>query len=167
MTLQQSTNIARCPYADAFTGSCASVIRSLTLTDPACARIVRFASESFAYDCISYFTLEGGVDGFIALGMDDDLARSVAAMATGRDVKEVAPNEGADTVNEILNMIAGNAKALLIGTPYHFSFGLPKVLGDAGIASVAESGDDGIHMQFTTPVGHFGLGVSIVPRKDD
>jgi chemotaxis protein CheX len=55
------------------------------------------------------------------------LARRILAAVTDQVVEDLIR----DCVGEIANVIAGQAKALLAGTPYQFVFSMPRVVADA------------------------------------
>jgi CheY-specific phosphatase CheX len=92
-----------------------------------------------------------------ALRLDADVERGVilsfplrtAATLAGRVLAEVGgePDEGMirDCAAELLNVIAGQAKALLFGTPHHFTFSTPTVpaVGPAGESVVRFDSDAG------------------------
>jgi chemotaxis protein CheX len=61
-----------------------------------------------------------------------------------------------DCVGEIGNVVAGQAKALLAGTPYHFTFSLPRVV--AGVDEFRPApGLDCLMVAFNSEQGEFAL----------
>jgi len=60
-----------------------------------------------------------------------------------------------DCVGEIGNVVAGQAKALLAGTPYHFAFSLPRVVGVNDFQPPA--GLDCLVVAFNGDPGEFAL----------
>lgn len=98
--------------------------------------------------------------GFMALV----LPTAQAAELTARGLKGAAPPSGewcADFVGETANVIAGQAKTLLAGTPAHFIFGTPKVSETIADLS-AGPGQVGFWMTFDSEIGPFALRV-VVP----
>jgi chemotaxis protein CheX len=61
-----------------------------------------------------------------------------------------------DCVSEIGNVVAGQAKALLAGTPFHFAFSLPRVIaGDDDFGHLA--GRNCVVVSFDCDAGDFAL----------
>ncbi|MGL4553360.1 MAG: chemotaxis protein CheX [Gemmataceae bacterium] len=95
--------------------------------------------------------------GFLALV----LPAAQAAALTARGLRGAAPASGewcADFLGETANVIAGQAKTLLVGTPAHYTFGTPAVAeGVGGLA--AGPGQDGMWMTFESEIGPFAVRV--------
>lgn len=66
-----------------------------------------------------------------------------------------APEAGLvrDCIGEIANVIAGQAKALLAGTPYHFTFATPRI----ATAGPADPAGDGLVVAFESDAGGLSL----------
>jgi chemotaxis protein CheX len=62
-----------------------------------------------------------------------------------------------DCVGELANVIAGQAKALLAGTPHHFTFSPPTILAGAGLEISVESPSGGFVIGFQSDAGEFAL----------
>jgi chemotaxis protein CheX len=86
--------------------------------------------------------------------------RTAAALA-GRILAGVAEAVDADLVRdcvgEIANVVAGQAKAMLAGTPYRFTFSLPRVLGASDQGLPAPRGQDCLAVAFTSELGEFTM----------
>jgi chemotaxis protein CheX len=88
--------------------------------------------------------------------------RTTAEAFTERILAEVAPtltdDVVRDCVGEIANVVAGQAKALLHGSPNQFTFSTPKVLTGAG----QELPGDGVCvvLDFASEVGEFSVTIA-------
>jgi chemotaxis protein CheX len=101
--------------------------------------------------------LTSGPVGALVLGFP---GRTAAALA-GRVLAGVVegPDEGMvrDCMGEIANVLAGQAKALLLGTPYHFSLSTPTVLSRAEHEVRSHPEADCLVVAFASDVGDFAL----------
>jgi CheY-specific phosphatase CheX len=68
-----------------------------------------------------------------------------------------------DSLAEIANVVSGQAKTLLAGTPYHFNFSLPKVV----VGTIPEHGPahgrDCLAVSFQSELGEFVLRLFLKP----
>lgn len=78
-------------------------------------------------DVTARMTLDGDCEGGISLTMDEPLARIVISSIMGRDPMELEESEILDGAGELINMIAGGAKARLSQSDWHFSLSSPTV----------------------------------------
>jgi chemotaxis protein CheX len=85
----------------------------------------------------------------------------VAAALAGRILAETAAEPGEDLirdcVGEIANVIAGQAKAMLVGTPYHFTITLPTILRGAGHEVPNNPGGESLLVAFGSDLGDFAM----------
>jgi CheY-specific phosphatase CheX len=138
---------------EAFTTAVATTLREMAAAEV----VVRDASRASGG--------EGLADVSAALRLDADaerwlilsFPRATAAALAGRVLAEVGgePDEGMirDCAAELVNVIAGQAKALLFGTPHHFTLSTPTVLA-AGPSGVA---DGRTVVRFDSDAGAFTL----------
>lgn len=66
-----------------------------------------------------------GRNAVLSIMMDKKAAQTIISFMTGTDLHEIVDAELYDGVAELINMIAGRLKALLIDTEYHFSITPP------------------------------------------
>jgi chemotaxis protein CheX len=67
-----------------------------------------------------------------------------------------------DCVAEIANVVAGQAKALLAGTPYQFTFSLPRIV-EGAYPPPFEQGEIVLVIALRCDQGEFSLGIVLVP----
>jgi chemotaxis protein CheX len=76
---------------------------------------------------------------------------------------EVELNESLirDCIGEIANVIAGQAKTLLAGTPYRLTFSLPEVVVGKHLLSHPEWSRECLVIAFRSDLGEFSLGLAL------
>jgi chemotaxis protein CheX len=97
------------------------------------------------------------IDGSFVLSFPQKTAAAMAGRILAGVSQDLDEKLIGDCMGEIANVVAGQAKALLGETPYHFGFSLPKVVpaGDAEMQSAEGLGCWSAH--FTSEVGEFDL----------
>ena len=94
--------------------------------------------------------LTSGPGGSLVLSVPE----ATAATLAGRVLAGVAaaPDHDliGDCMGELVNVIAGQVKALLAGTPYHFTFDAPRIAG-------ADRPGDGLAITFQSDAGALSL----------
>ena len=105
-------------------------------------------------DVSAVLRLSTGGEGYMVLSLPFATA---AALATRILADVGAPDDAMvrDCAGEMANVIAGQAKAMLVGSPHHFTFSTPRVAsGDPGLppgdrwvaAFVSEVGEFSLHL---------------------
>jgi chemotaxis protein CheX len=133
---------------EAFTTAVTATLREMAGVEVVTRDTSRAAGDGELADLSVALRLEADTDGLLILcfprGTAEALARRVLAGVADE------PDEGMirDCATELLNVIAGQAKALLFGTPHHFTLSTPTVLtagpvGAAGWAIVSFDSDAG------------------------
>jgi chemotaxis protein CheX len=104
-------------------------------------------------DVTAVLRLRGASEGALTLSCPLPTAAALA----GRMLNEVAqdPDEALvrDCLGELANVIAGQAKALLAGTPYHFAFSTPSVGTGVGPEIWPRPGGECLVIAFDSDVG--------------
>ncbi len=104
---------------------------------------------------------ESGLSGFLAL----HTSRATATALAQRTFAEVGEDPEAplvcDWLGEAANIVAGQAKALLAGTPYHFTFSPPRVGVAPGLDLPARQGGEVLAFVFGSDVGDVTLQVCL------
>jgi chemotaxis protein CheX len=71
--------------------------------------------------------LSGGTSGCVAISLPQELALLVVSRMLQTPPEPELSQETCDAIGEVVNMIAGHAKALLTRTHYRFRLGIPTV----------------------------------------
>jgi chemotaxis protein CheX len=79
-------------------------------------------------DVSAVVRLTSATEGYLVLGFPQRTAAALTERILTGVLKEIDEDLICDCVGEIANVVAGQAKSLLAGTPYHFSFSLPRVV---------------------------------------
>jgi chemotaxis protein CheX len=88
---------------------------------------------------------------------------SLAGRALAGVTEELTEDIVRDCLGEIANVVAGQAKALLAGTPYHFTFSTPTVVAGGGHEGGATPGGGYLVVLFGSDVGDFALQLGLGP----
>jgi chemotaxis protein CheX len=130
--------------------------------EPVVRLVYRTARPLTLGDLSAVIGLKSGPGGALVVSFPRPTATAVA----GRVLAEVADAPGdelvPDCVGEIANVIAGQAKALLAETPYHFTFGTPTVLSGAGLEIGLRDGAEGLVVIFGSDLGEFAVQLCLV-----
>ena len=109
--------------------------------------------------------LSGAAEGFVAITFTDSLARKLVCRMLQMQPGEEKEEDIRDTVGELMNIIAGAAKADLINTAHSFQLSLPTVIV-GGPHSVGQiRGVPVIVIEFTAEGESFEVMVCLMPKR--
>ena len=108
-------------------------------------------------DVAAVVRLTSATDGYLVLGFPRRTAAALAERVLTGVVKEIDEGLICDCVGEIANVVAGQAKALLAGTPYHFTFSLPQVVLGGGPELGPHGARDCLAVAFGTDLGEMAM----------
>jgi len=109
--------------------------------------------------------LTGDAAGSIAISFSYDLAKKVISIILDMDVAELEENDVKDGIGEILNMIAGQTKAILADTKYRFKLSIPAVVAGYGYEIYHPENAPCIVVIFEALDMQFALQVSLAPSN--
>lgn len=106
-------------------------------------------------DLSTFLELSMATEGLLILSLSGRTAESLGRRILAEVSTDPTPELIQDCVNEVGNVVAGQAKALLAGTPYHFTFSPPKI-------SIAENrqwlqSSTAVVIAFETEIGNMTL----------
>ena len=107
-------------------------------------------------DIAAVLELLSAREGFLVLSFPERTAAALAGRILAGVAEEVDADLIRDCVGEIANVVAGQAKALLAGTPYRFAFSLPKVVV-GGPEFRPKQGQDCLVVAFNSDLGEFAM----------
>jgi CheY-specific phosphatase CheX len=117
-----------------------TALREVALTDSAVSRAYRVRSHGHCSALVVMIDLDSAAEGCLALGVAPVTAAALARRVLSETLAN--PDEALvrDCIGEIANVAAGEAKALLHGTPYRFRFGTPRFAagGDAVVGGLED-----------------------------
>jgi len=110
--------------------------------------------------------LSGPAEGFVSVTFNDLLARTIVCRMLQVQLGEETDDDIQDGVGELMNMIAGHAKAELVHTEHSFQLSLPNVIV-GGPHSVGHlRGVPVVVIEFTAEGVPFEVMVCLIPRKN-
>jgi len=115
------------PYLSAFVDSVREVLRVMACAEVDQQRVCRPEQCRVPNEVAALMVLRGADDskGFVSFRTDRVSAALLVGRILGLAPDQIGRNELAGAIGEVLNMIAGGARARLSGTPYHFQYTVP------------------------------------------
>ena len=107
--------------------------------------------------------LSGTASGTVVVSFPETLACKVVSQMLGEAPAEGLNEDVCDGVGEIINMIAGQAKASLVKTKYHFVLSIPAVVSGAGHEITHRKGTPNIVVVFEAEGQDFAIQVCLAP----
>jgi chemotaxis protein CheX len=95
--------------------------------------------------------LAGG--GALVLGCTEATASALAHRVLAGTIDDPAPELIRDCLGELVNVIAGQSKTMLFGTPYHFCLTPPMIVAGAGQSIPRSGGTSCLVAEFGSDVG--------------
>lgn len=108
--------------------------------------------------------LSGPAEGFVAVTFDDTLARKIVCRMLQMKSGEETEDDIRDAVGELMNVIAGQAKAQLVNTEHTFQLSLPTVIVGGPHTVGKVRGMPVVVIEFTTEGDTFEVMVCLIPR---
>jgi chemotaxis protein CheX len=118
------------------------------------------AQTTFAYPLgaiSAVIGLRSTTEGSLVLSFPEPTAAALARRVLAGVTEELDENLVRDCVGETLNVIAGQAKALLAETPYRFAFSMPTDLVGASPELRPKPGLNCLVIAFSSELGEFAL----------
>ncbi len=111
--------------------------------------------------------LTGTATGSVVVSLSKDLACTIVGKMLGEDPSNDLTDDVCDGVGEIINMIAGQAKAMLVKTKYHFTISIPSVVSGSSHEISHKKGTPNIVVLFEALGQPFSLQVCLCPTEPD
>jgi chemotaxis protein CheX len=112
-------------------------------------------------DIAAVLEIRSATEGFLVLSFPQRTAAALAGRILAGVTAEVDEDLIRDCMGEIANVVAGQAKAMLAGTPYRFAFSLPKVVVGAKELWPPQ-GLDCLVIAFSSTQGEFTLQLFLI-----
>jgi chemotaxis protein CheX len=140
-----------------------------TLTGLPIARNDLFVKRDYRMfgDISGVMGLTGTANGAVVLSFPEDVAVRLVGKMINRELKHGIDHVVRDGVGEFVNVIAGNAKAALANTPYHFNITLPSVVAGTGHLITHRTGTPCVVVVFDIGGGEAALQVCLAPGNGD
>ncbi len=111
--------------------------------------------------------LTGTATGSVVISMSSELARLVVGNMLSEEPAAELTQDVQDATGELINMIAGQAKASLVKTKYHFTISIPKVVIGPGHEIDHRPGTPNIVVVFEGAGHDFSLQVCLAATDDE
>lgn len=108
--------------------------------------------------------LSGQASGSVVISMPGRLACMLVGKMLGEEPQATVTDTVRDGIGELINMIAGHAKAALAGSEYHFLLSLPVVITGQGHEIAHRTGSPCIVVVFSTGQDEFAIQVALSPE---
>jgi chemotaxis protein CheX len=108
--------------------------------------------------------LNGEASGTVVISMSSRLACDLVGRMLGEEPEPTVSETVRDGIGEVVNMIAGRAKAVLAGSQYHFQISLPAVIAGTGHEIAHRNGAPCIVVVFEVENEEFAIQVSLAPE---
>lgn len=145
-------------FINAFTDAIGTVFKTMLSVETVIGKpFVKTQDDSFDADVYAMIGLSGDTSGMVVLSFPDKTGLKVASSLSGETMKLDHPDFG-DALGEVINMIAGHAKAQFEGLSTNIS--LPKVILGKTLNSTP-SKDPTLILPCDSTMGRFRLEVSM------
>jgi chemotaxis protein CheY-P-specific phosphatase CheC len=111
---------------------------------------------------ITRLRFKGPFAGYFLFVIPEELTPSLAAGFLGEDEGQVTQEQRADTIKEIINMIAGNMFCILDDHAV-FNLEIPEMIEEGEAAELGRSGQKGVYIPVKTTESFLGVQVVIDP----
>ncbi|OGJ89339.1 MAG: hypothetical protein A2268_08425 [Candidatus Raymondbacteria bacterium RifOxyA12_full_50_37] len=113
-------------------------------------------------DVSGVMRLSGAIEGSVAVSFTEELARLIVGRIMRLDASAISSEDLQDGVGEIVNIVSGNAKALLAGTEYECTIALPGVVSGMWVELGHPGNAPCVAVVFEADNREFALQVSVV-----
>lgn len=151
-------------FVNPFIAATVSVFETMAMT-----KVVRkdlFLKKDYKSfgDVSGVMGLVGEATGTVVLSLPGPIACKVVARMLDEPIPKTITEEIKDGVGEIVNIIAGQAKASLAQTKHHFTLSIPTVVAGAGHEIMHKKGAPCIVVVFDSEGEHFALQVCLAGK---
>ena len=148
-------------YVNPFIKSTINAFKTMLDVDVTPGKAILKKDDKFTYDVSGIIGLSGSAQGAIALSFPKAMALKIVSKLLQQEIKVVGTELG-DGIGELTNIVAGSAKAELASVTKHTLFiSLPNVVLGKDHTLCRPSALPGILVPFSSPLGDFGMEVSL------
>jgi chemotaxis protein CheX len=140
-----------------FRAAVCTAVGEMAATEVVAGEVWRMPTGDTLGDAAAVVGLQSATEGPLVLSFPWRTATALARRILAGAWREVDEDLVRDCVGEIANVVAGQAKALLAGTAYHFTFAVPRVVVGAGQQVAPGQGVDCLVAAFRCEQGEFAL----------
>ncbi len=150
-------------YINPFVEAVGSVFETMLGVQPRRDGVKVSAHESGGARLTSMIGITGTMHGCVALSFPPETALKLAGRMLGNEVTQVN-DEVVDAISEMVNMVAGSAKAKFNSDP-PLQLGLPTVVEGTGYRVKYPSRSIWLEVPFSSDAGDFSMEVTYAPNR--
>lgn len=160
------TQALKADYINPFIESTINVITQVTGVTPEKSEVDLKSGHELIGDVSGVLGLAGTAEGFLIIILSKKLSCELISRMLSVGVDEISDDDVRDGIGELANMVSGNAKAALVGTPYHFELSIPTVVIGSS-HSIAHPPDiPCVTVTFKVLDEEFKVAVALIPKED-
>lgn len=110
--------------------------------------------------------LSGAATGSVVISLPAKLACTIVGKMLGEEPARELNSDVCDGVGEVINMISGQAKSMLVKTKYHFTISIPSVVSGTGHEISHKKGTPNIVVLFEAEGQDFAIQVCLAPSDN-
>jgi chemotaxis protein CheX len=152
---------ARVEVVEPFIEAVALTLREMASADVVVQAVYDKKQHRTLGDVSAVLALAFPGEGRLVLSFPSATATALARRVLADVTDDPEPALVGDCVGELANVIAGQAKALLLGSRYHFTLSTPTVLIGAGREIRHPDGAHCLVVAFSSDLGEFALELSV------
>jgi chemotaxis protein CheX len=156
-TRQPIGDEVRSQLVEPFIAAARAALAEMAGTDVVVRAVGRARLSQAPGDVTAVVWLTSATEGYLVLGFPKRTAAALAGRVFSGVLREIGEDLICDCVGEIANVVAGQAKALLACTPYHFSFSVPRVVIGGAPELEPHSNRDCLAVCFGTDLGDIAM----------
>jgi chemotaxis protein CheX len=144
-----------------FISAACATLREMAGTEVVARSVHETTLDNSLTDISAALRLISSTDGFLVLSFPERTAHAIARRVLDGVTTELDESMIWDCVGEIANVVAGQAKALLAETPFHFAFSMPKVVVGPNPELQPKQGQNCFVITLTCDVGEFAMQLAV------
>lgn len=154
---------------DSFVNATVVALAEMAGTEVAVREVYQSTLGAPWCDISAVLEIKSATEGLLVLGFPERTAAAIAERVLAGVQEEINETLVRDCIGEVANVIAGQAKTLLAGTPHQFTYSLPQVVVGKPPPSNLEWSHSCIVIVFVSELGEFTMHLALarangVPR---
>jgi chemotaxis protein CheX len=144
-----------------FTQAACAALGEMAGTELAAGAVYESAVDRPLGNIAAAVELQSATNGWMILSFPQATAAALARRILAEVPQEVDDTLIQDCMGEIANVVAGQAKAMLAGTAYQFTFSLPRTAAAAGGKPLPGQGLQCLVVSFGSDLGEFAMQLAL------
>lgn len=146
---------------ESFISAAQVALAEMAGTEVAVQEVYQATLDNLWGDVCAIVSIKSATEGLFILSFPEKTAAALAERVLADAKAAITENLIQDCVGEVANVIAGQAKTLLTGSPHQFTFSLPRVVSGNVSQSHSEPSRGCLVAVFQSDLGEFRLHLSV------